>query len=62
MKRRDLLVLLPAHCCVFVREGGDHSIWTRPSRTSEGIERRCSISEIWQILELRENFGAATVL
>ena len=36
MKRRDLLKHLREHGCLFVREGGDHSIWEsqRGKRTS----------------------------
>jgi len=31
VKRRDLLRHLSEHGCLFVREGGEHSIWENPA-------------------------------
>jgi predicted RNA binding protein YcfA (HicA-like mRNA interferase family) len=32
MKRRDLIRHLEAHGCVFVREGGNHTVYANPLR------------------------------
>ena len=46
MKRRDLLKHLREHGCLFVREGGDHSIWENPQ-----TGKRTSIPRHRQILD-----------
>jgi len=46
MKRRDLLRHLTEHGCVFVREGGSHSIWENPaSNRRTSIPRHREIPE-----------------
>lgn len=32
MKRRDLIRHLEAHGCIFVREGGNHTVYANPPR------------------------------
>ena len=46
MKRRDLLRHLRQHGCLFVREGGDHSVWENPA-----TGRRTSVPRHREILE-----------
>ena len=47
MRRRRLLSHLQAHGCVFIREGGRHSIWGNPENNYQtAVPRHNEIQEI----------------
>jgi predicted RNA binding protein YcfA (HicA-like mRNA interferase family) len=46
MKRRDLIRHLESHGCVFLREGGNHSIYVNPNNNQvSAVPRHREINE-----------------
>ena len=57
MKRRDLIAHLRSSGCVFVREGGNHSIWSNPLNNRRTAVPRHSEIEPGMIRKICRDLG-----